>query len=290
MSDWPLGELSRFVDAGGLRWHVQQTGGGPVLLLVHGTGASTHSWRDLLPLLAEHYTVIAADLPGHGSTQAVRGARCSIGGMSDALSALLDVLAVEPVYCVGHSAGAVILCRMALDRRIVPRVIVSLNGAFIPLAGIASRFFPPLARALAESQTLARLLAHQAGSHGSVSKLLAGTGSRLDAEGVDLYARLVSNPRHIAGALCMMGHWDLESFERELPKLAVPLVLVVAQNDRIVLPAQAERVKRRVATASIVAVPGLGHLAHEENPRLIAAELSAIFSLHRPPPPPPAPP
>lgn len=282
--EWPLAALSRFVDAGGLRWHVQQGGHGPVLLLVHGTGASTHSWRDVLPLLAEHYTVIAADLPGHGSTGTVRGARCSIGGMSDALSALLRVLSVDPQYCVGHSAGAVILCRMALDRRIAPRVIVSLNGAFVPLAGIASRFFPPLARALAGSALLARLLAQQTGSRASVARLLAGTGSRLDARGVELYARLVSDPRHVAGALCMMGHWDLDAFERELPKLAVPLVLVVAENDRIVAPAQADRIKRRVATASIVVVPGLGHLAHEENPRLIAAELTTIFAVHPPAP------
>ena len=65
-STWPHAEISRFHQVGGLRWHVQQMGEGPPILLIHGTGASTHSWRDLAPLLAERFTVIAADLPGHG--------------------------------------------------------------------------------------------------------------------------------------------------------------------------------------------------------------------------------
>ena len=67
---WPHHERSRFVIAAGQRWHVQQwpapAPGAPTLLLLHGTGASTHSWRDLAPLLAQHAGVIAVDLPGHG--------------------------------------------------------------------------------------------------------------------------------------------------------------------------------------------------------------------------------
>ena len=58
-ADWPNRASSRMVRAGGLTWHVQVAGSGPVLLLVHGTGASTHSWRDLLPLLATGHTVVA---------------------------------------------------------------------------------------------------------------------------------------------------------------------------------------------------------------------------------------
>ena len=76
--DWPQPEPpAAFVLAGGLRWHVQVMGqeGGvdpaqrrPVILLLHGMGASTHSWRDLAPLLASGYTLVAPDLPGHGFT------------------------------------------------------------------------------------------------------------------------------------------------------------------------------------------------------------------------------
>lgn len=77
--DWPNRGSSRFVEAGGLRWHVQVMGEGPALLLLHGTGAATHSWRDIAPLLAKTHTVVAMDLPGHGFTaMPARPTDCSL--------------------------------------------------------------------------------------------------------------------------------------------------------------------------------------------------------------------
>ncbi len=267
--------MSRFVAAGGLRWHVQQAGRGPAMLLVHGTGASTHSWRDLLPILAADYEVLALDLPGHAFTEAGSAAGSSIGGMGASLNCLLQALDFRPAYCVGHSAGAVILCRMALDGHIAPRVIVSVNGAFVPFRGAAGMFFSPIARFLADAPLMPRLLAHRASDPSNVARLIAGTGSRLDAAGVELYAKLVSNPHHLAGALRMMGNWDLESFARELPRLKIPLAMLVADNDRAVPPHQALKVQSAL-DARIHRLPGLGHLAHEERPALVAQEISRI--------------
>ena len=120
--DWPNREASRFVEAGGLRWHVQIAGSGPALLLVHGTGASTHSFRDLLPLLAQRFTVVAPDLPGHGfTTRPADPAGFSLPGMAAGVAALLRVLDVAPAVAVGHSAGAAILCRMCVDGALAPR-------------------------------------------------------------------------------------------------------------------------------------------------------------------------
>jgi len=273
--------MSRIVDAGGLRWHVQQAGRGPCVLLVHGTGASSHTWRDLLPILAREYEVLAVDLPGHGFTGAASASGSSIAGMSDSLSTLLSALQVSPQYCVGHSAGAVILCRMALDGHITPRVIVSINGAFVPLAGSAGFLFSPIARFLAAAPFMSRLIARRAGNPASVARLLSGTGSRLDAAGIELYVKLVSNPQHLAGALQMMGNWDLESFARDLPRLSTPLVLFVGENDLAVPPRQALWVKESGVNARIHSLPGLGHLAHEEQPAVVAREILKICDAFR---------
>ena len=62
-ADWPHMDLSRFVQTPGVRWHVQIAGSGPVLVLLHGAGASTHTWRDLLPALSADFTVVCPDLP-----------------------------------------------------------------------------------------------------------------------------------------------------------------------------------------------------------------------------------
>jgi magnesium chelatase accessory protein len=254
-------------------------GEGPALLLVHGTGASTHSWRDVMPILARHYSVIAADLPGHGLTAAVSGARSSIGGMGDALAALLRTLELNPRFCVGHSAGAVVLSRMSLDRHIAPQVIVSINGAFLPLQGAAGWVFSPVARLLANTAFVPRLISRHTGTAG-VSRLIAGTGSSLDAAGIEFYTRLARDPKHLAGALNMMSHWKLHEFERELPRLRVPLVLIAADNDLTVPPHQALVVQQRVAHAVVRRLAGLGHLAHEERPAQMAQILLETFAAH----------
>ena len=272
-ASWPNHDLSTFVVAGGVRWHVQRAGNGPSILLLHGTGASTHSWRDLLPILARHYSVLAMDLPGHGFSDQVRAAHRSIDGMSSSVDALLRELDFKPLYCVGHSAGAVIACRMAIDGHIEPRDIVSLNGAFLPLRGAASIVFSPIAKLLAGSALVPQLLARHADNRANIARVLASTGSRLDATGIALYQRLVRNPKHIAGALGMMGHWDLHGFARDLPRLKTRLVLIAAENDRTVPASQALVIARRVARAEVVSLPNLGHLAHEEDPEGVAAEI-----------------
>jgi len=274
---WPHHDRSCFVEAAGIRWHVQRMGQGLPLLLVHGTGASTHSWRDVMPLLARHYAVIAVDLPGHAFTDPLNQARTSIEGISDALAALLNILHVSPVFCVGHSAGAVILCKMALEQHIRPRRIVCVNGAFLPLGGAASRVFAPLARVLASNPSLARLIAPRAHrARAAVTRLIARTGSTLDEEGVDLYVRLVRKSRHVAGALRMMANWRLHDFQKSLPKIGVPITLIVGGNDLMVPPRQAAIVQESARDVTVRRLEGLGHLAHEERPALFAAEVAAV--------------
>lgn len=278
--DWPNRAFSHFVVAGGLRWHVQRMGQGPVLLLVHGTGAATHSWRDLAPLLAQHFTLVAPDLPGHGFTQAPHTRGLSLPGMAGALKALLDGLQTSPDLALGHSAGAAILARMCLDGALTPRALISLNGALLPLGGLAGHWFSPAAKLLAANPLVPRLFAWQADSPRAVQRLVDSTGSRLDPRGVELYRRLISNPGHVAATLGMMANWDLEPLARELPGLPTPLILVVAEGDTTVRPAEGRRVSALVPGAETHHLTGLGHLAHEERPRLVADLILAVAARH----------
>jgi magnesium chelatase accessory protein len=268
--DWPNRAASRFVAASGLRWHVQDLGTGPVLLLLHGTGASTHSWRDLAPLLAERFRVIALDLPGHGFTSPLPSPRVSLPGMAAAVSDLLDVLDVAPVLGVGHSAGAAILIRMALDGTIQPRGLISLNGALMPWRGIPAHLFAPAAKLMAASTLAARLFALRARDRRVVERLVASTGSTLDPVGVELYHRLIRHPGHVRASLAMMANWNLGTLTPELGRLAPPLFLVVGEGDTTVPPSEARRVRAYVPSAEVIALPRLGHLAHEERPQEVA--------------------
>jgi magnesium chelatase accessory protein len=278
--DWPNRSNSRFVKAAGLQWHVQQFGSAPdvapVIVLLHGTGSSSHSWRDVAPLLARRYCVIVMDLPGHGFTTMPSNAQQSLAGMARNVAALLDTLKISPTVIAGHSAGAAVAARMILDQTISPAALVSINGAFIAFGGLAGQFFSPVARLLAAGSIASRFFAWQAKDAAIVQKLIRGTGSTLDEVGVDLYGRVVSNPGHVSAALAMMAHWDLEPLERALPQLTLPVWMVAAENDATVPASQAALVARRLSQSRQVLWPMLGHLAHEESPAQCAAMLTGV--------------
>ncbi len=277
--DWPNRSASQFVHAGGLHWHVQQFGSelgsaAPSILLLHGTGASTHTWRDVAPLLSERYRVIAPDLPGHAYTslaQPLSGQ--SLQGMSGSVGALLAQLQCTPDLIVGHSAGAAIGAQMVLDGHARPAALVSLNGAFVGFGGLAGALFSPLARLLSSGQGVARYLARKGQDSAVVRRLIEGTGSTLDARGMQLYAQLMQSPGHVKAALAMMAHWELGPLGAALPKLSLPVWLVAAGRDLTVPPAQASRVAALLRKPILRHWPQLGHLAHEEQPALCVALL-----------------
>lgn len=255
----------------GTNWHVERFGSaGPALLLLHGTGATTHSWRNLIPRLEPQFQILSLDLPGHGRTRQAVGFSPSLPNISRAIGALLKRQGFAPDIAVGHSAGAAICISMTLMGQIAPQLLISFNGALLPFRGPASRIFPAMARILYLNPATERFFAWRAGNPQTVARLIRDTGSTLEAEGLQHYHRLFRDPRHLRGALSMMAHWDLHSFARELSHLEVPLLLVAAERDRAVPPSSAVRVAKLVSGARVHRLSGLGHLAHEEDPALAA--------------------
>jgi magnesium chelatase accessory protein len=195
--------------------------------------------------------------------------------MSASIAALLREAGFVPDLVAGHSAGAAIAIRMALDGAIAPRAIVSFNGALLPFGGLAGRLFVPAARLLAAQPLVPKLFAWRSRDRRVVDKLIGSTGSALDERGMALYARLVGSPAHVAGALGMMANWDLHALRTDLPRLAVPLHLLVTQGDTTVPPSVGEQVRRLVPGAKLTCWTDCGHLAHEEAPARAADLLLA---------------
>ena len=267
--DWPNRDASRFVQASGLTWHVQVAGAGPVLLLLHGTGAATHSWRDVLPQLAGAFTVVAPDLPGHGFTDLPSARRMSLPEMARAVRELLDALALEPALVVGHSAGAAVAIRASLDGIMAPASLVGINAALVPFPGVAAQIFPSLARLLVANPFVPAVAAWAATDRTRVKRLIEGTGSRIDARGLDFYARLFASRRHADAALRMMANWDLATLFSDLPALRTPLTLLIGSHDRAVPPVDAEKVQAVLPATQVERFPG-GHLLHEETPKIVS--------------------
>jgi magnesium chelatase accessory protein len=277
--DWPHRARSHRLEAGGLRWHVQWLAAPvrplSVVLMLHGTGASSHSLAELAGLLSQQHTVIVPDLPGHAYTSRADSA-LSLPGMALAVGALLRALEVQPDWIVGHSAGAAIAARLCLDGHASPRTLVSLNGAWFPPRGVGNWWYAPAARLLARNTLVPHLFAWQASRPATLDRLIASTGSRLGTAAVARYGQLVADPAHVGGVLAMMAQWDLQPLLQDLPRLRPHVALVVGERDSTVPPEQAQAVRQRLPQSSLHRLPGLGHLAHEEAPQTVAGLLTQL--------------
>jgi magnesium chelatase accessory protein len=280
-ADWPNRAFSRSVRVGGIDWHVQEAGEGPVLLLLHGTGAATHSWRDMLHPLAQHFRVIAVDLPGHGFTRGRPPNGLTMPGIARALAGLLAELKAEPALIVGHSAGAAIAIRMVVDGLAKPSALIGIAPALLPFPGIAQHLFPTMAKLLFVNPFAPQIFASVARGQGAVERFLAkSTGSTIDAAGVSAYAKLFATSAHCAGAIGMMADWDLVPLKRDLPKLAVPMLILHGEKDAAIPLSGALESVSLITNCGLEVLPGLGHLAHEEAPTLVANHILHFACTH----------
>ncbi|MEQ9505160.1 MAG: alpha/beta fold hydrolase [Hyphomonas sp.] len=276
-ADWPNRDVSRFVEAGGYRWHIQRAGQGESLLLLHGTGASTHSWAGLLPALARQFDVLAMDLPGHGFTVPVGRLDASLPGMVRSLNALLAAEQFHPACIVGHSAGAAIALKMAPQLGSPLRHVIALNGALKPFGGPAALIAPMMAKALAINPIAYHALAKGGRDPERVARLIEGTGSRPGPDYLRNYSRLFGAPRHVSGTLTMMANWDVSGVLPGFARAGLGLHQIVGLNDRAVAPEDAADIARRYKSFTLERLTGLGHLAHEEDAERVAASIFAVL-------------
>ena len=275
---WPNADTSLFLDLEGVQWHVQRTGSGPTLLLLHGSGATTHSFNGLITELSQSYELFVPDLPGHGFTSVIRRKRSSLHNISEALSKLLEHEDFKPTVVIGHSAGAAIAVNMTMQGFIAPKGIISINGAFYPFPGIARQLFPAMAKVLFLNPFVPSFFARSASNKDRVRRLIRSTGSQLTEQQLDYYARAFRSVRHVEGTLAMMANWELEEMDKLLKSLSVPLLQIIGEKDGTVDPDASFSTEKLVPESSRASFADAGHLVHEEHPKEVARKISEFVS------------
>jgi len=275
---WPHRPASQFWRVGRTIWHIQRMGSGPTALLIHGTGAATHSWDGLMPLLAEGFDVLALDLPGQGFTRPAPGFVPSLGNMTGAIAELLRALELDPAVLVGHSAGAAIATRLASESAARPTHIVSLNGALRPFPGFLRHIAPTMAKTLTLGGVAANMFSQAARDRNRVERLLEQTGGAPGAGYVDNYQRLLQCSAHVSSTLSMMANWDLGGIETDLKGLDTPFLFVAGATDQAISPAEARRLASVARKGEARRLPHLGHLAHEKDPASVMDALGEFLS------------
>ncbi len=279
---WPNAQRSEHLTVGECRFHLQRwinpqikRNPRPLLLLLHGTGSSTHSFSGLAPLLAEHFDLLIVDLPGHGFSNPVPAHAMSLPGMAQAVRSLLRYLEAEPAGIVGHSAGAAVAIQLELDSVSATNrpCIISLNGALVPFGHYHLPGMSWFSKVMATQSWIPWVFAMQARALPVTSFLIDSTGSKIPEQNIWCYQQLFADRQHVSGALRMMANWDLRSFYERLPELKNRLLIISTTEDRTVSPAISMKAHQAVKHSEWLSVPGLGHLAHEEQPEPFAAAI-----------------
>lgn len=269
LPDWPHREASRAVDAAGLSWHVQVMGAGPVALLLHGAGSATHSYAALASRLADAFTLVIPDLPGHGFTSRASAARMSVRAIGTDVGALLQALALPPVeIAVGHSAGGAIVLHMAADGVLAPRAIIGIDAALRLPAAVDVPLLLPALRAATYGLSLTPLASWA--SDTLCDLILDSTRSKVDDAQRARYRWLARSRDRVGAMLDLIAAWDQRDLIEALARVDAPVTLVTGDRDRWIPSSVAVAAAARMRHAVVVPIRGAGHLALEDNPEAVS--------------------
>ncbi len=289
-SDWPYKASSHFVSIGLLRWHLQihpsTKPSALTLVLLHGTGSSTHSWSDLIGPLTRAACVVTIDLPGHGFTTGAQAQDLTLPAMARDLHRLL--LAIETrgdVAMIGHSAGAPLAIEWALTHAQEPGLpfrltaILGLNPSLVPPPSLYTLLLGPMVAPIATSGPVTGLLAFIAANTKMVDQLLDSTASRIPEHLRRHYRYLFTQPNHVQGAMGFMAGADLPSILTRGRQLTVPIRFLIGAQDSWVKEEPLARVIRESFPGSTTTTWPGGHLLHEERPEAVANWITSALNV-----------
>lgn len=264
---------SRFVEINGIDVHYKQHGSGePVMILLHGFGASTFSWREVMQPLTSAGTVIAFDRPAFGLTERPMPGEWegespyALNSQIELLIGLMDRLGVERAVLIGNSAGGTVAVATALvhPERVSALVLVD---AAIYAGGGAPAWIRPLLRTPQFDRLGPWFARSIAGEQGDAFLRAAWHDpSKITDEIVEGYRK----PLQVAN--WDRALWELTKASGEsrlaerLDQLTMPALVVTGDDDRIVPTAESVRLANDIAGAKLAVFPNCGHVPQEECP------------------------
>ena len=263
---------SRYAELpGGVRMHYRDEGrqNGPVLLLVHGFSSSLHTWEPWVYRLGADYRVVSLDLPGHGLTRAPAGYAPSMEAFRDAVAAFTEAQELERFAIAGNSMGGNVAWEYALayPEQVDALILVDSSGWEETREGLdqdptifrllRNPVLGPLMRDLDNSR-----LARQGLENSFADPTL------VDDAMVNRYIDLSRAPGHRDILLTLTLDFRSRNYAtpERLSPLAMPVLILQGDQDRLVAPADAQKFKDAIPHAALVTFPDVGHLPQEEAP------------------------
>ena len=249
--------------------HVEEYGDGPrQIMMLHGFGANSYTWRGWIGALAKNHRVWSVELKGHGSAPAPPDDLYSLYDHADLVHRLILQKDLRQLTLVGHSMGggiALLVALRLLDEGRLERLVLVSSAAYPqrlpPFIALAARgrlsewglrFFPK------------RLLIRRV-----LRSIVFDPQGVTDAQ-VTAYAEPLYSPAHrtalIKTAVRIIPP-DLAELTKRIPEIALPTLLLWGKRDWVVPLEVAERLLAALPRARLEVLEDCGHVPSEELPK-----------------------
>jgi pimeloyl-ACP methyl ester carboxylesterase len=258
-----------FVQAGDTRMYYQKAGSGDMpIVLVHGFGASSFSWRNnLTPIAEAGFTAYAPDMRGFGLSDKSWDESMSQDAQVDRLKAFMDAQGIDRAVLAGNSMGGGIVTNFALRYPDRVRGLVLVDPAIYGGAnsGIASALIglPGIQR---WGQHVVRLMLGDSSRNASMLKSAWFDPSKLTSEVLSGYRRALQTPDWDISLLALMRDGMSNNLSARLKDLKVPTLIVWGEHDTWISPTNAPKLNQDIAGSKLAIIQDAGHVPHEEQP------------------------
>jgi pimeloyl-ACP methyl ester carboxylesterase len=266
----------------GHRVYYRREGWGPVVLLIHGITGSSQTWDDVIPLLSDHYTVIAPDLLGHGDSAKPRG-DYSLGAYASGIRDLLKAVGHDRATVVGHSLGGGVAMQLAYQfPEMAERLVLVSSGG---LGREVSRFLR--AATLPGSEWVLPLLASNGvlSAGGRVGGFLRALGMRAGPDLDEMWRGFASlgdaEARqafiHTLRGIVEPGGQRVSARDRLYLAESVPTMLIWGDRDPIIPVTHAYSTHKQIPHSRLEVIEGAGHFPYRDEPVRFAKALGGFI-------------
>ncbi|MBN1954341.1 MAG: alpha/beta fold hydrolase [Anaerolineae bacterium] len=255
----------------GVRIYYHTEGSGPAVLLLHGLGSCADDWFFQFPALSERYTVIAADLRGHGRSDKPPGPY-AIARMGNDMAGVLAALATGPAHVVGLSLGGLAAQALAIGHPPQVRSLVLVNTfARLRPQGLGGwLYFLSRAAAMATGglEAQAEVVARGVFPYPEQEELRRAAAERLRA----------NDPAAYRATMRAVLRFDSR---RDLPRVRVPALVIAGKEDTTVSLAAKQELAARIPGAQLIVMSNSGHASPLDQPEQFNQLLLAFLAHYK---------
>jgi len=251
------------------------TGQGEPILFLHGITTYSFIWRNIVPLLEKKYQIIGLDLPGCGTSGKNIEESYSIKNQAALINSFLEKTGFSKVHLVGHDVGGGIAQIVAVN---FPEKLFSLT-----LINSVAYDFWPVQPIIAIRTPVIRQLAMAALDMGAL-RLVIKRGLHQTKNFTDELLGYFLEPLktkegrkaflHFAASL---DNNNLVEIEDKLLQLKIPTLIIRGEEDLYLSETISEKLANTIPDAKLVRIPNAGHFIQEDEPELVAIELTTFF-------------